>query len=82
MKEWFEKLGFFLVCMGVCGIISSFMKELFHRARPYQLFKDPSYYGFFFFEQSKNAFKSFPSGHSMEIATMATAFLKIATPTE
>lgn len=74
MKEWFEKLGFFLICMGVCGIVSSFMKELFHRARPYQLFKDPSYYGFFFFEQSKNAFKSFPSGHSLEIATMATAF--------
>lgn len=74
MKEWFEKLGFFLISMGVCGIVSSLTKELFRRARPYQLFKDPSYYGFFFFEQSKNAFKSFPSGHSLEIATMATAF--------
>ena len=74
MKEWFEKLGFFLISMGVCGIVSSLTKELFRRARPGQLFKEAAHYGFFFFDQTKNAYKSFPSGHSMEIATMAAVF--------
>ena len=73
-REWYRKLGYYLLSMGVCGIMSSLLKELFRRARPYNLFREAGHYGFFFFDQTKNAFKSFPSGHSMEVATMATVF--------
>ena len=73
-REWFRKLGYFLLSMGICGIMTSILKECFRRARPYNLFREAGHYGFFFYEQTKNAFKSFPSGHSMEVATMATVF--------
>lgn len=73
-REWYRKLGYYLLSMGVCGVMSSLLKECFRRARPYNLFREAGHYGFFFYEQTKNAFKSFPSGHSMEVATMATVF--------
>lgn len=74
--EWFRKLGFFLLSMGVCGLCSALLKEVFGRARPYMYFRDGSY-GFNLFHAAKDAFKSFPSGHSMESMTIALCFALI-----
>ena len=71
--EWFRKLGFFLLSMTACGIFSAILKNIFGRARPYMYFRDGSF-GFNFFNATKDAFKSFPSGHSLEAATIAACF--------
>ena len=76
---WRRHLGrfyyalFAVLATGGIGLLNTGVKYIFGRARPPRVWPDAGYdYGFHFFQGTKAAWQSFPSGHSICAAVSAT----------
>ena len=72
-RERFQLSLFAALATGGAGLLNMVAKYVFGRARPPRVWPDAGYdYGFHFFQGTKAAWQSFPSGHTVCAAAAAT----------